>query len=150
MSSAEDLGVEVGTQLASVPGVGLAPRGPGHQRDAWLRIGAQVFLTFPLPGRPGHGRTAFLRRRPVRMVDGRIEDGYTGVYELICPDCGDHPYVDFREVPSELQWLRGPYMMEAGLAAYEEHLGLLSRPDENSRSPRYPRCGEQRDAAPAG
>jgi len=126
-----DHGVEAGPRLASVPDVGLAPPVPRHQRDAWLRIGAQVFLRFPLPGQPGHGRTAFLRRRPVRIVDGRMEGGYTSAYELICPSCGDHPYVDFLDVPPQLQWLRGPYLLEGALAAYEEHLGLLSRPEEN-------------------
>jgi hypothetical protein len=44
----------------------------------------------PPPGEPGHGSTASLRRRPVRMVSGRAEGGYTDVFELICRDCGDH------------------------------------------------------------
>jgi hypothetical protein len=44
--------------LASIPDADPAPRGSRHPRDAWLRIGAQVFLTFPLPGQPGHGRPA--------------------------------------------------------------------------------------------
>ena len=105
---------------------------PCNPRDSWLRIGAQVFLRFPLPGQPGHGRTAFVRRRPVRIVDGRMEGGYTDAYELICPSCGDHPYVDFVDVPAQLQWLRGPYELAAALAAYEEHLGLSSSPDEDS------------------
>ena len=30
-----------------------------------------VGMTFPLLGQPGHGRTAFVRRQPVRIVDGR-------------------------------------------------------------------------------
>lgn len=96
---------------------------PDERRDPWLRIGAQVFLTFPLPGRPGHGRTAFVRRQPVRLVAGRVEGGYTDSFELICPDCGDHPYVDFLEVPPRLQGLRGPRTLPATLAAYDEHLG---------------------------
>ena len=29
-------------------------------------------MTLPLAGQPGHGRTAFLRRRPVRIVDGAM------------------------------------------------------------------------------
>ena len=60
-----------------------------------------------------------------------MEGGYTSAYELICPSCGDHPYLDFLDVPPQLQWLRGPYLLEAALAAYEEHLGLLDRPEEN-------------------
>jgi hypothetical protein len=102
--------------------------------DSWLRIGAQVFLRFPLPGQPGHGTTAFVRRRPVRIVDGRMEGGYTDAYELICPSCGDNPYLDFGDVPAQLQRLRGSYVLTAAVAAYEEHLGLSSCPDEDSPS----------------
>ena len=97
---------------------------PCSPRDSWLRIGAQVFLRFPLPGQPGHGRTAFVRRRPVRIVDGRMEGGYTDAYELICPSCGDRPDLDYFEVPPRLRWLRGPRTLEEGLAAYHGHLGL--------------------------
>ena len=74
-----------------------------------------------------------MRRRPVHIVDGRMEGGYTDAYELICPSCGDHPYVDFVDVPAQLQWLRGPYELAAALAAYEEHLGLSSSSDEDTR-----------------
>jgi hypothetical protein len=61
-----------------------------------------------------------------------MEGGYTDTYELICPSCGDHPYVDYVDVPAQLQWLRGPYGLAAALAAYEEHLGLSSGPDEDT------------------
>jgi hypothetical protein len=27
-------------------------------------------------------------------VEGRMEGGYTDAFELICRECGDHPYVD--------------------------------------------------------
>jgi len=129
MSSLPTSDTVPGTRPAADTGaVPLPPRNP---RDSWLRIGTQVFLRFPLPGQPGHGRTAFVRRRPVRIVDGRMEGGYTDAYELICPSCGDHPYVDYVDVPAELQWLRGPYGLAAALAAYEEHLGLSSCPDED-------------------
>lgn len=45
--------------------------------DPWLRMGPRVGLTFPLAGQPGPGRTAFLRRQPVHIADGRAEGGYT-------------------------------------------------------------------------
>ena len=85
----------------------------------------------PVADRPAHGDTARLRRQPVRMVEGRAEGGYRDLFELICPGCGDHPYLDYSEVPPRLQWLRGPRTLEAALAAYDRHLGLLSRPDED-------------------
>jgi hypothetical protein len=114
------------------PGVRLAvvlvPR-LKHRRDPWLRMGSVVGMTFPLAGQPGHGRTAFVRRKPVRIVDGRVEGGYTDVFEFICPGCGDNPYVDYSEVPSRLQWLRGPLTLEAALEAYDEHLAPLPGPN---------------------
>jgi hypothetical protein len=89
-------------------------------------------MTFPAAGQPGHGRTAFVRRRPVRIVDGRFEAGYAGAFELICPDCGDNPYVDYFELPARLQWLRGPFTLQAALEAYDEHLGPLPGPNGDS------------------
>ena len=73
---------------------------------------------------PLHGWTTVLRRQPARIVDGRMEGGYTGAFGLICGQCGDHPYLDYSEIPRWLQQIRGPYTLEAGLAAYENHLGL--------------------------
>jgi hypothetical protein len=80
-------------------------------------------MTLPLAGRPGHGRTAFVRLQPARIVDGRFEGGYTGLFELICPGCGDHPYLDYQEIPLRLRWLRGPRSLAAALAVYHKHLG---------------------------
>ena len=80
-----------------------------------------------------------MRRRPVRIVDGRMEGGYTDAYELICPSCGDNPYLDFGDVPAQLQRLRGSYVLTAAVAAYEEHLGLSSCPAEDSPSGPGPR-----------
>jgi hypothetical protein len=57
--------------------------------------------------------------------DRRARD--TGVYEVICRACGDHSYWEYSEIPSRLQRIRGPYTLEAGLAAYGEHLGLALR-----------------------
>jgi hypothetical protein len=94
--------------------------------DPWLRIDDHGVSGLPLAGQAGHGRTASLRRQPARIVAGRMEGGYTDVFELICGECGDHPYVDYRDIPPRLQRIRGPYPLEAGLRAYEEHLGQTS------------------------
>jgi hypothetical protein len=50
--------------------------------------------------------------------------GYTDEFEVICCDCGDRPYWDYSEIPFQLQRIRGPYALDAGIAAYEQHLGL--------------------------
>jgi hypothetical protein len=80
----------------------------------------------PAVGQPGHGElTASLRRQ--RVPPGRLEDGYTGAFEIICGDCGDYPDRGYSQVPPRLQRLRGPYnTIKAGLAAYKEHLGLAN------------------------
>lgn len=94
--------------------------------DPWLRMDGHGASGVPAAGQPGHGRTASLRRQPVRIVEGRMKGGYTDVFELICGECGDHPYLDYREIPPRLQLIRGPYPLEAGLRAYAEHLGQAS------------------------
>jgi hypothetical protein len=80
----------------------------------------------PLAPVDHNGQTArsFLRRQPVRTVEGSIEGGYTSVFEVICCDCGDDPYLDYAKVSARLQRLRGPYPLREGLAAYQRHLGL--------------------------
>jgi hypothetical protein len=64
-------------------------------------------------------------------VDGEPEGGYTDMYELICCDCGDDPWVDYREVPAEFRRTRGPYLFTAGIAAYgttaDRGLGIAVR-----------------------
>ena len=77
----------------------------------------------PPAGHDGHGIWACLRRQPVRMVQGRPVGGYTGWYEVICPDCGDHPRVGYDDAGPRLQRVRGPYTLNEGLAAYEQHIG---------------------------
>jgi hypothetical protein len=78
----------------------------------------------PPAGQPGHGGEAVLRRQPVRIADGRVEGGNTDMYELICPSCGDHPDLDYLEISPRLQWLRGPYRLEVGLAVFHKHQGI--------------------------
>jgi hypothetical protein len=67
-----------------------------------------------------------VRRQPVMFVDGRAEGGYAGVFGLICCECGDNPYLDYAHVSPRLQQIRGPYAIAAGLAAYDQHLGLTA------------------------
>ena len=81
----------------------------------------------PVADWPVHGDTARLWRQPVHMVEGRAEGGYRDLFELICPSCGDHPYLDYSEVSPRLQRLRGPRTLTAGLAAYEDHLAQNAR-----------------------
>jgi hypothetical protein len=97
--------------------------GPRHARSPWSRTDT---TGVPRAGQPGHGVTASLRRQPVRIVNGQAEGGYTDMFEVVCPDCGDHPGLDYSEVTTRLQWLRGPRPLEAGLAEYERHLGLIT------------------------
>lgn len=78
--------------------------------------------------RAGHGWTVVLRRRPVRIVEGRPAGGYTDEFEIICCDCGDDPDHDYREVSPELRRIRGPYRIAAGIAAYVMHAGRHPRP----------------------
>jgi hypothetical protein len=77
---------------------------------------------------PGHGWTVVLRRQPVRMVDGRPEGGYTDAFEIVCCDCGDHPDLDYSELPPELRQVRGPYSVADGIAAYVAHVGRYHQP----------------------
>ena len=79
-------------------------------------------------GQPGHGWTVVLRRRPVRIVGGRLEGGYTDEFEIICCDCGDDPDLDYREISPELQRVRGPYPIAEGITAYVKHARRHPRP----------------------
>jgi hypothetical protein len=72
---------------------------------------------------PGQDWTVVLRRQATRIVAGRAEGGYTDAFEIICCDCGDHPDLDYDEVSSELQRIRGPYPIALGVTAYYQHLG---------------------------
>ena len=73
--------------------------------------------------RPGEGWTAVLQREGARMIKGRPEGGYARVFEIICCECGDHPYLDYSEVSPGLR--RDPRAApdgKAAVAAYEQHL----------------------------
>jgi hypothetical protein len=96
---------------------------------SWLRVDPQGAGSLPLAGQPGHGLTASVRWQSAWVVYDR-EGHQTGLFEIICPDCGDHPYLDYEGIPPRLQKIRGPYALEAGLDAYAEHLGLIPWPDE--------------------
>jgi hypothetical protein len=91
--------------------------------EAVLRTVAEL-TGMPLTPAHHNGQTvpSFLRRQPIRIVEGSSESGYTSVFEVICCDCGDDPSLDYSEVSARLQRLRGPYTLRESLAAYEAHL----------------------------
>jgi len=74
-------------------------------------------------GQDGHGWTVILRRWPARAGAGRPGNGYTGEFEIICCHCGDDPDLDYRQVSPELQRIRGPYPIAAGITEYLKHAG---------------------------
>jgi hypothetical protein len=76
----------------------------------------------------GDNRAAVLRRQPARIVDGQLQGSYANSFEITCPDCGDDPGTDYREISAELRRVRGPYPIADGIIAYEEHLGLYHEP----------------------
>lgn len=81
----------------------------------------------PGPAWLANGRAARLQCQLTRLVDGRVEGGYTDAFEVICPSCGDHPGLDYSEVSRWLQCLRGPRAIKEGLAVYIEHIGDCPR-----------------------
>ena len=123
MLSSADPDIAIRPRAATRRGAVLAPRSPHDPAGSWPRTDGQSAGTLPAPGQPGHGRAARLRRQPTRLVDGRVEGGYTDAFEVICPGCGDHPDLDYSEVSPWLQYLRGPHTIKEGLAVYIEHTG---------------------------
>ena len=111
----------------------------------WRHRWPQVKAAVQTGDQPALGWTVVLRRQPARIVEGRAEGGYTDEFELICCDCGDHPDLDYRDVSAELQRIRGPYPIAAGVAAYAKHLKLHPR-----RQLFAGRTGQVHDALAAG
>jgi hypothetical protein len=66
-------------------------------------------------------RAIRLRRWSASVPDGRLEDDRTGEHELVCVDWGDAPEWSYREVPRQLQRVRGPYPLKTGIEAFVEH-----------------------------
>ena len=119
-----DLHAVNGGQSAHVSSTATTPHRARHARDPGPGIEAGEAATTPPAGSPHHGTNTTLRRQPVRIVEGRAEGGYTDAFEIICCDCGDHPYLNYSQASSRLQKIRGPYTMAAGIAAYDKHLGI--------------------------
>jgi hypothetical protein len=69
------------------------------------------------------------------MVDGQPQGGYTDAFELVCCDCGDDPDLDYRDISAELQQIRGPYPIAAGIAAYDKHVRRHRRASQLSQPP---------------
>ena len=72
--------------------------------------------------------TLCLRKRPDGTVDGRPDDGPPAVYELVCRECGDDLRRSYSQVSAELQQVRGPYLLEAGIEAFVEHCDRYESP----------------------
>jgi hypothetical protein len=98
-----------------------------HARDPRGSVEAGDIVTVPAAGQLGHAITVSLRRQPVWIVEDRKEGGYRDAFEVICSDCGDHPYWDYTEISLSLQRICGPYTaVAAATAAYDQHLGLTT------------------------
>lgn len=130
------MGVELSTDVSHVvTGIPSASRSQGvrvvargHQaRDPRGGVEAGDVMTVPVASQPGHGMAASIPRQPARITGGRKEGGFRDVFEVVCCDCGDHPYWDYSEIWLSLQRIRGPYTaMAAALAAYDQYLGLTT------------------------
>ena len=94
-----------------------------HARDPQGSVEAGAVMTLPVAGQPGHGMTASIRRQPVRITGGRKEGGYGDAFEVVCCDCGDHPYRGYSEISPSLRRIRGPCTT---MAAHDRHLGLTT------------------------
>lgn len=121
MSSPATPDIMTGTPTGVRPGA-VPARRSYDRRDPWPRLEPDGDTAHLLAGQPDHGEAALLRRRPVHLVDGRVEGRCTSAYEFICASCGDDPDLDFLEVSPRLQWLRGPWTLAASPAAYDERL----------------------------
>jgi hypothetical protein len=123
MSSPDPSDTKIGIRPAAISAAVFGPH-PDDRPGSRPRTGSDVAGPVSLAGQPGHGTAAFMRNQPACIADGRIHGGYNDVYELICPDCGDDPDLDYLEVAPQLQWLRGPRTLTGALAAYHKHQGI--------------------------
>ena len=123
MSSPGPSDTTTGIRLAPISAAVFGLR-PDDRPGPRPRTGSDVAGPVSLSGQPGHGTAAFMRNQPACIANGRIYGGYNDVYELICPDCGDDPGLDYLEAAPQLQWLRGPRTLIGALAAYHKHLGI--------------------------
>lgn len=84
-------------------------------------------MTESPPGTPGHGNgTPSLRLQPKSIENGYIKGGYTDMWELICPACGDSYSLDYSSVTPEIQKIRGPYStIDEAKGALRAHCGLF-------------------------
>jgi hypothetical protein len=78
--------------------------------------------------------SVMLRPQPASLSSGQQEDN-TGVFEVICRECGDDPGLDYREVSSWLRQIRGPYPLVAGVAAFLKHDEYHDRTEETGIQP---------------
>ena len=97
-------------RLGAVP----ASRGQRDARDPQPRTDAGRVVPLRPAGLPGHGWATSLRQQSAWIAQDH-KGRYTGLFEIICCGCGDHPYLEYSDLPPRLQQVRGPYTLEAGL-----------------------------------
>ncbi len=78
---------------------------------------------------PGDRRTARPGRRRDRMVADRPEGGHAAAHQMMSCACRDDPGVDDGAVPPELQQIRGPCPIAAGVAVPAAGLRLRRQPE---------------------
>ena len=98
---------------------------------------------------PGNGWTLVLRRQPLRIVDCRPEGGYNDDYELVCCECGDDPDLDYREVSTNLQRIRGALPGRGGRAQGIRTARPAAPPDCRIFSSQPAGCGMSRAGRPS-
>ena len=89
--------------------------------------------------------TISLRRLPASLGDDHPADDRAVLFELVCRWCGDDPTRGYRQVPAELQRIRGLYLLPEGIEAFVRHEEVHGGADPGLESSRPGRPGASRD-----
>jgi hypothetical protein len=81
-------------------------------------------------------------------VDGRMEGGHADVFELICGQCGDHPYLDYSEIPRGCSKSAGRTRWRQALPRMRPTSGPEPAADRPGTRGASPACPGQEPAGP--